>query len=137
MSPEESSPDQAARVAARCKNVSLSKWVNEPLPVWEQILCAHDVARLTRRPRWVLLGSIVLGRFPRMQRFHGRRIGWLRADILDWQAKGMRTVNCHIDLARRFRPPRAGQMALPLEFSGVCSARRKRGKCSLRMTVRG
>ena len=40
--------------SAPSRNVVLSPWVNEPLPAWEELLSAHDVARLTRRPRWVL-----------------------------------------------------------------------------------
>src|SRR5271157_4041346 len=121
MSPEDSSLEQAAR----SKNVSLSKWVNEPLPAWEQLLSAHDVARLTRRPRWVLLSSMLMGQFPRMQRFHGRRIGWLRADVLDWRAaKNVRVGGCHVvpQIRRRF----ARQMSLPLESARVCSVLRVR-----------
>jgi hypothetical protein len=75
MSPEDSSPEQRAPSAAFSRNISLSKYVNERIPAWEQLLSAHDVARLTRRPKWVLLSMMMLGRFPRKQRFHGRGIG--------------------------------------------------------------
>ena len=64
--------------------VSLSRWVNESLPSWQEILTAHDVARLTRRRRWVLETLTLFGRFPRKHRFHGRRIGWQRRDVLLW-----------------------------------------------------
>src|ERR1700690_2545217 len=65
------------------ERVSISRWVNEPYPAWDQILTAHDVARLVRRPRWVLSSMTAVGQFPRKQRFHGRKIGWLKADIFE------------------------------------------------------
>jgi predicted DNA-binding transcriptional regulator AlpA len=65
-------------------NVSLSKWVNEKLPAWNEILGAHEVARLTRRPRWILGALALVGRFPKPQRFHGRAIGWHRRDVQRW-----------------------------------------------------
>ena len=67
----------------RAQQVSLSKWVNERIPSFQELLTAHDVARLTRRHRWVLTALTLFGRFPRRQRFHGRRIGWLRSDVLE------------------------------------------------------
>lgn len=66
------------------KRVSLSRWVNERLPSSQEILTAHDVARLTRRPQWVLTALTLLGRFPSKQRFHGRPIGWHRREVLLW-----------------------------------------------------
>jgi predicted DNA-binding transcriptional regulator AlpA len=65
-------------------NVRVSPRVNEKLPALNQILSAHDVARLTRRNRWVLYALSFLGRFPRKQRFRGHTIGWDRAEILEW-----------------------------------------------------
>lgn len=73
--------------------VSISRWVNEPYPNWDHILTAHDVARLIRRPPWMLSTLAVVGRFPRKQQFRGKKIGWLRADILEWMA---RTRRCPI-----------------------------------------
>src|SRR5260370_41994800 len=70
-----------------CPIISISRWVNEPYPAWDQILTAHDVARLVRRPRWVLSSMAAVGRFPRKQRFRGKRIGWLKADILEWMTR--------------------------------------------------
>jgi predicted DNA-binding transcriptional regulator AlpA len=129
MSPEESSPDQAARAAARCKNVSLSKWVNEPLPAWGQLLSAHDVARLTRRPRWVLLSMMALGQFPRKQRFHGRGVGWLRADVLEWTA---RFGPCDAEKVVRRLPRRcARQLKLPFGNGFWCTSRRHPLACSM------
>ena len=72
-------PDPAASL-----RVTLSRWVNESLPSCQEILTAHDVARLTRRHRWVLETLTLVGRFPRKHRFHGRRIGWQRRDVLLW-----------------------------------------------------
>ena len=64
------------------QRVSISLWVNEPYPAWDRILTAHDVARLIRRPPWMLKGLAAIGQFPEVQRFHGKHIGWLKADIL-------------------------------------------------------
>ena len=64
--------------------VTLSRWVNERPPSCRALLTAHDVARLTRRSRWVLETLTLFGRFPRKHRFHGRRIGWQRRDVLLW-----------------------------------------------------
>ena len=45
----------------RREHVTLPPWVNEPLPGFSDLLSAHDVARLTRRSRWVLSGFMLLG----------------------------------------------------------------------------
>jgi hypothetical protein len=45
----------------------LSRCVNEPFPSFQTLLTAHDahdVARLTRRPKLVLSGLMLLGHFP-------------------------------------------------------------------------
>ena len=76
------------------RNVVLSRWVNERFPDWEELLSAHDVARLTRRPLWLSASLMLLGRFPRKHRFRGRGIGWLRADVLTWLAKDVCTTHC-------------------------------------------
>jgi hypothetical protein len=47
---EDSTPEQRTPSAIVSKNVSVSKWVNERFPAWEQLLSAHDVASLARRP---------------------------------------------------------------------------------------
>ena len=132
MSPQDLPSDECAPSATSPDRVTLSKWVNERFPPWEQLLSAHDVARLTRRPRWVLLGLAVLGRFPRERRFHSRAIGWLRADVLDWLAKDLRNERCHAYSAPLFRRRIARQTSLPLEASVACAARRRRKGCSLR-----
>jgi predicted DNA-binding transcriptional regulator AlpA len=67
--------------AARPAPVHLSSRVNEPLPPLNQVLSAHDVARLTRRHRWVLYALTALGRFPKQQKYRGHPIGWHRRDL--------------------------------------------------------
>ena len=76
--------EQKPRVA-----VTISPWVNEPLPDIQGLLCSRDLARLTRRPRWELFGLALLGKFPRKKRYRGRPTGWCRAEVLEW----MRSVS--------------------------------------------
>jgi predicted DNA-binding transcriptional regulator AlpA len=68
-------------------DVSLSKWVNKKLPAWNELLSAHEVARLTGRHRWVLLTLTLLGGFPKPQRYEGRRVGWKRREVEQWIAE--------------------------------------------------
>lgn len=103
--------------------VSISPWVNEPLPDLRGILCSRDVARLTRRPRWMLYGLALIGRFPLKQRYRGRPIGWQRLEVLDWLTKGLDAANDErFDLsAHRARSKRhPHQTSLPLECSPQC-----------------
>ena len=72
MNSEESPPVQPAPLAASYR-VSLSPYVNEQFPNWEEMLSVHDVARLARRPRWMVLSLALLGRFPQKRRFHSPR----------------------------------------------------------------
>lgn len=65
-------------------NVSISPWVNEPFPAWNEILTSHDLARLTRRHCWILGALSFIGRFPKKRNFRGQPIGWLRAEVDDW-----------------------------------------------------
>ncbi len=119
MNSAESSPVLPAPPAASHR-VSLSPYVNERFPNWEELLSAHDVARLTRRPRWMVLSLALLGRFPRKRRFHGRGIGWLRADVVHWLSKDLRSTICHAGPAQTLRPRIARQTSLPLECTDVC-----------------
>ena len=86
-------------------NVSVSRWVNEAYPAWNEILSSHDVARLTRRNRWVLSAMAALRRFPPKRKFRGRPVGWHRGDVVRW-------------LANRHSRPTAPQKpsTLPLPF---------------------
>jgi hypothetical protein len=122
MSPEHSSPEERAPSAASLRNVSLSRWVNERFPAWEHLLTAHDVARLTRRPPWILTALVLIGRFPRKCRYHGRGVGWLRSDVLVWMSRDQ-TLDPVSELKRSIRhcsestlqPPR-----LPFECASSC-----------------
>jgi predicted DNA-binding transcriptional regulator AlpA len=116
MNSDESLPVQPASPAASCR-VSLSPYVNELFPNWEELLSAHDVARLTRRPRWMLASLALVGRFPRKQRFHGRDIGWLKAEVIAWMSRG-RTSEIRIACdAHRHRHRRGRrQHVLPLDW---------------------
>lgn len=98
----------------RSGDVSLSKWVNEKFPSLNEILSAHEVARLTRRHRWVLVALTLLGRFPKQQRFRGRAIGWRRGDLDPWLRKKRRRARRTEELApsshSSARPKHLGQV---------------------------
>ena len=113
-------PQRRTLAAIGNQQVSISKWVNEPLPAWNDILTAHDVARLTRRRRWHLSALMWIGRFPRQQCFRGRRLGWLRSDVVSWLAKELRTRS-------RLHGP-GMQQQLPFQKSGYCRGRRIRSR---------
>jgi predicted DNA-binding transcriptional regulator AlpA len=130
MSSDQFSPLERPRSIPASRPVVLSPWVNERFPAWPQLLSAHDVARLTRRPSWLLLSMVMLGRFPRRARFHGRAIGWLRSDVQRWLvAKSCPAT--HLKTARARRPSIAGQITLPL--GRACAGRRVKPQvdCSL------
>jgi predicted DNA-binding transcriptional regulator AlpA len=109
----------ATAVGAR-QPVSISRWVNEPYPAWDLILTAHDVARLIRRSPWMLSGMVAIGQFPKKQRFRGKNIGWLKADILDWMARTHR--NRVVSAAKphpRRRCESPNQQTLPLQCASA------------------
>jgi len=91
--------------------------VNEKLPPWNQILTAHDVARLTRRHRWVLSALALLGRFPRQYRFQGRGIGWRQCDVCRW-LESERHLESEAVPFKEFSP-----LQWQLEFARRCSRR--------------
>lgn len=102
------------------QRVSISRWVNEPYPAWDRILTAHDVARLIRRPPWMLCSMAAIGQFPRRQRFRGKNIGWLKADILEWIARTSRyrvaATSDNPNCCRRRRPNPPRQHKLPMQY---------------------
>lgn len=129
MNSDESAPLRPASPVASLR-VSISPYVNEQFPNWEEMLSAHDVARLTRRPRWMVLSLTLLGRFPRKHRFHGRSIGWLRSDVLSWLARDLSILRCHAFPTVRARSNNARQGFLPLSFARrPYTARRRVGNC--------
>src|SRR6266478_4470988 len=81
------------RVPVSAVQVSISKWVNQPLPPLDELLSSHDMARLTRRPRFVVVGLSCLGFLPRRRRYRGCVVGWLRSDVLDWMSKDLRVAS--------------------------------------------
>jgi hypothetical protein len=109
--------------AAVCvrQRVSISRWVNEPYPAWDQILTAHDVARLIRRPPWVISGMAAIGQFPQRLRFRGKNIGWLKADVFEWMAGTYpyRAPKSSDKTTRRRKLVPLSQQSLPLECPGV------------------
>jgi predicted DNA-binding transcriptional regulator AlpA len=97
--------------------IVLSRWVNEPYPPLTQLLSAHDVARLTRRPRWLLAGLVLIGRFPRKARFRGRAIGWWLPDVLEWIAKDLALDSHQVTSSRRCSRGQPRQTCLALEHA--------------------
>ncbi len=122
---DSSTPDTPAATAARAAPVTISRWVNERYPPLNELLSSHDVARLTRRPRWVVTGLSLIGRFPTKLKFRGRAIGWSRSEILDWMSRDL-AVACNGPSSPRScsrKHPR--QACLPLECAVPCMATRK------------
>src|SRR5271167_4294844 len=107
--------------AAVCvrQRVSISRWVNEPYPAWDQILTAHDVARLIRRPPWAFSSMAAVGQFPQRHRFRGKKVGWLKADVLEWIARTYpsRVARSSDQTIRPRKPVPPSQQSLPLEYS--------------------
>jgi predicted DNA-binding transcriptional regulator AlpA len=122
------SPASHRSAAAPSANVTLSPYVNERFPAWEELLSARDVARLMRRPRWMLPGLMLLRRFPSQRRFRGRAVGWLRGEVLDWLAKDLRVPSCS-DRAMSMRRL-ASAVSRPRECRVSCTVRQQRGPCS-------
>lgn len=118
--------------------VSISKWVNEALPPWSELLSAHDVARLTRRPRWVLSALSLMRRFPRKRHFHGRPVGWHRRDVARWLERhhggGRRSVvPMPVNLSLPFpEHPVVPKPRLQLRHAGRGIGRRRRPTSSMR-----
>lgn len=118
---------------AAAPTVSISRWVNEPPPALGEILTAHDVARLTRRRRWLVHALTLLGRFPKQQRFHDRAIGWGKHDVLNWIAENA-TTSHRLHTLRRLRsqltvaPPVAIRCARTRRGRLPCSRQRRGGR---------
>ena len=81
--------DMPIATANKATSVVISPWVNEPHPPLHKLLSSHDVARLTRRPSWLLTSLSLIGRFPRKAKFHGRAIGWRQSEVLEWMARDL------------------------------------------------
>jgi len=128
--------DPDSRLGLPCARVALSRWVNEPPPVWQDILSAHDVARLTRRPTWILCGLTLLGRFPNKCQYRGRQIGWLRSDVLAWMTRELtleRADQVREIPARRCARRRPLQPCLPLDCVKPCFSSRRQRDLAIRV----
>jgi hypothetical protein len=102
-------------------SVAISPWINERPPPLHELLSAHDVARLTRRPSWMLVGLCLIGRFPKRLMFQGRAIGWRRSEILDWMARDL-SVEGRSTVPRVCTRRRARQACLPLDCATPCAS---------------
>jgi hypothetical protein len=106
--------------ANKLTSVVISPWVNEPPAPLHNLLSSHDVARLTRRPSWLITSLSLIGRFPRKAKFHGRRIGWLRCEVLDWMARDLH-------MAEQMTAPgvcprhHTRQISLPFDCTTTCA----------------
>jgi predicted DNA-binding transcriptional regulator AlpA len=117
------SPPVAPTIIRAPQDLRLPRWVNEPLPDLRAILSASEISRLTRRPRWLLLGLAVLGRFPKQRTHCGKPVGWHRADVLDWLTQHMRIEPDLPSTPRTCRQARPRQACLPLEIRTSCGVR--------------
>jgi len=125
--------ESTAGIVAREKTcavaVTISPWVNEPLPDIQGILCSRDLARLTRRPRWELFGLALIGKFPRKKRYRGRPIGWCRAEVMEWMTRDLAVApetQESLNAPRRCARRQAQQQCLPLECRSPCVVKRGR-----------
>ena len=117
-STNESSP-ATPTIIRTSQDLRLPRWVNEPLPDLRALLSASEISRLTRRPRWLLLGLAVLGRFPKQRTHCGKPVGWHRADVLDWLTQNMTVDGARASEPRTCRSARPRQACLPLEANAT------------------
>jgi hypothetical protein len=114
--------DKPIATAHQVSSVVISPWVNEPHPPLHKLLSSHDVARLTRRPSWLLASLSLIGRFPKKAKFQGRAIGWRQSEVLDWMARDLSVAEQ--TTAPRVCPRRPAQQAcLPLICAEPCTPR--------------
>jgi predicted DNA-binding transcriptional regulator AlpA len=90
--PSERAFDRPNITPGREARLTISRWVNEPYPPLGELLSAHDVACLTRRPRWMLMGLGLIGQFPKRRRLRGEWVGWYRSEVMKWIARNPRST---------------------------------------------
>jgi len=73
-------PDQDSNSKTSRMPTSVSRWIHERLPPLQELLCTHDVVRLTRRLRCVIAGLCLIRRFSKTLKRHGRAVGGRRFD---------------------------------------------------------
>jgi len=107
----------AAPIGPGTVQVALLQWVNDRPPSWDDILTAHDLARLTRRPKWALTILSLLGWLPRKQQFRGRRIGWCRSQFEEWLlAEKIARIRAGVAPAPPRRKPMSKKISTDLEL---------------------
>lgn len=122
MSDQLSIADMPITTVTKATSVVISPWVNEPHPPLHKLLSSHDVARLTRRPSWLLISLSLIGRFPRKAKFHGRAIGWRQSEVLEWIARDLNVAEQTTE-SRVCPRRRAQQACLPLTYATPCAPR--------------
>lgn len=110
--------------ANRKERVAISPWVNERFPPLNELLRSQDVARLTRRPRWLIAGLCLIGRFPKRLNFHGHAIGWRRSEVLDWMGRDFVIEQTGGTTATSKLNRLAKQASLPFDNSDPCPSAR-------------
>jgi len=113
MSDQISIAGKAIGTAKKVTSVVISPWVNEPHLPLHKLLSSHDVARLTRRPSWLITSLSLIGRFPKRAKFQGRAIGWRQSEVLDWMARDLNVAE-RTTVPRVCPRRRAQQACLPL-----------------------
>jgi predicted DNA-binding transcriptional regulator AlpA len=121
---------------ARPVPLTISKRANERYPPLNELLSAHDVARLTRRPRWLLAGLCLIGRFPKRLKFRGRGIGWRRSEVLDWMSRDLAIARDNDSTSRACVRKHPRQACLPLDRATSSSSLQKRPRRRERKAVR-
>lgn len=122
-------PDPNGSPAAGKTSISISRWINERYPPLDELLSAHDVARLARRPRWVVAALCLVGQLPKKLKFRGRTIGWRRSDVLAWLARGPAITGDHAVAKRPSARRRPRLISLPFKrIGGAFMARRNRAR---------
>jgi predicted DNA-binding transcriptional regulator AlpA len=117
-----SKADKPSATVNNVSNVVISPWVNEPHPPLHKLLSSHDVARLTRRPLWLLTSLSLIGRFPKKAKFHGRAVGWRQSEVLDWIARDLNVAE-RTPVPRVCPRRRAQQASLPIICAAPCTPR--------------
>jgi len=122
MSDQLSIADMPVATVRKASSVVISPWVNEPHPPLHTLLSSHDVARLTRRPSWLLISLSLIGRFPKKAKFRGRAFGWRQSEVFEWMARDFnvpeRTTVPQVCIRRRPQ-----QACLPLTSVSPCMPR--------------
>lgn len=114
-----------AELASLAPGVEISPFLDERFPPLNQLLTAHEVARLVRRPRWYFCSLALIGGFPVKRRFRGRWAGWIRSDVSEWIQKNLPPPSAHPPKAHPAKVI-AHQRRLPLGRTEWCPSIRRR-----------